>query len=354
MNRDLLMLLLSPTQPRRIRTIENVLLKNKTTSTLFGGMCYGILGFYGLGKNIDSTRTDQLLRKLIQANLVQVVEKQNQHQYLLTTAGTDWVHKQINHFEIPLTLQNNINYDLLRFRSQFLFAVQTVSEFSYQNANYSPMFNDIDAQQQIKRWFHRHKDAQLGDQFRDLLTTFLSQLPDSAAQFFASALNGHQITGLTETQRASTFRFDSSLGDVFDMVLFNRLITFLLTHRNRYPSGCQLVDSAKRSLISDSAATTYRDYLNYDHPNLDLIAAHRRLKVSTVKDHLYEVAMLLPLDNVQLTQFVSTQAIKILDSIYAGDVSDWSYDKDLLDSHHIDFFDYRMFQIFRGRLDEHG
>ncbi|MHA8137925.1 RecQ family ATP-dependent DNA helicase [Lactobacillaceae bacterium Scapto_B20] len=350
MDRELLMLFLSSTQPRRIKTIENVLAKKKTSSTLLFGMFYDILGFYGLINGIDANRTKKNLDSLIKANLVSAVGPKNRPQYLLTAAGADWIHNLVTQIKLPIDVSHNVDYDLLQFRRQFLFAVQAVSEFSYQNANYSPIFNDLDAQIQCKQWFHKYKDTDLKHQFASLLTAFLTSRTDESAQLFAKGLNGHRVTGLTDAQRANEFKLNQALMSMFDLSLFNDLITFLLAHRNQYPAACGLVDAAKRSLISYPALLTYHAYLRQTKLDLNLLAKRRKLKVSTIKDHLFEVAILLPPGSVKLTQFVSESTIEKINHFYPQDVNEWEYDKDLASQEHFDFFDYRMVQIFRGRL----
>lgn len=84
MNKDLLLLLLSSTQPRRIKLIQNLLNGKKTVSTLFWAMRYGILQYSAILKTYNLNSINGAIKKLILDGLVEPV---NEFQYQLTTKG---------------------------------------------------------------------------------------------------------------------------------------------------------------------------------------------------------------------------------------------------------------------------
>lgn len=81
---------------------------------------------------------------------------------------------------------------------------------------------------------------------------------------------------------------------------------------------------------------------------LEQIAARRRLKLSTVREHLLEVAILCP-EQLDWNQLLPPAKRAALAKQYPDpDVTSWHFNSDEQDAGKA-FFDYRLFQILRGR-----
>ncbi|MEJ6400666.1 helix-turn-helix domain-containing protein [Nicoliella lavandulae] len=344
MNQDLIMFLLSATQPRRIRVIENTLLQRRTVSTLFWGMRYGITDFWGMLPRLNLKAFDQTLNQLLATGLVKRVDKSH---YLLSAAGLAQVHKKQRDLVGPFKLPTNRYFDLIQFRQRFLLAVQVVSEFSYHNHRYYPMLIDHNDERFIKNWFHHFKQPTLVTQMTTALQSFLDSIDNQSAWQFTSMLNGHSITGMTIFQQAEQLNIDSSLLMINEWLMFNQLIIFLRHHYDQFESIAQLLNGTRRSLISRSAWQTYQLYKQ--RPKMDMIANYRRIKLSTVKEHLLEAAILLPVDQLNLTQFFSKTTLHQLDQLYQGNVDEWQFERIKTVQPDFDFFYFRMYQILRSR-----
>ncbi|WP_219054412.1 helix-turn-helix domain-containing protein [Lactobacillus sp. Sy-1] len=341
------MFFLSAKQPRRIRVIENTLTQRRTVSTLFWGMRYGINDFMGLLPKLDSNTTTGELKRLINAGLV--VQSDASH-YLLTAAGAAWVHKAFHQFDYHEGVKMNARFNLRQFRSRFLLAVQIVSEFSYQNSHYYPMLINDREDQFIKQWFHHFKSKALVNELTSLLNAFLSGMSDQLAYQFSTILNGHSTTGMTIFQQAAKFKSPVAPRLVDEWQLFSCLVKFITIHQNDYPSLVSLLNGTQRSLVSNSAQQTYQMFLN--RPQIDWIARARRIKLSTVREHLLEVAILIPRTNAYFQRQFDHSIWQYLESTYHGNIDDWQFSTIKNQFSNFDYFYFRMYQILRSHVDE--
>jgi uncharacterized protein YpbB len=109
-----------------------------------------------------------------------------------------------------------------------------------------------------------------------------------------------------------------------------------------WPLLAPLVQS---SPVSKSAQQTYQAFTQ-THA-LTKIATARKLKLSTVREHLLEVAIWLP--SFPFTTVLDAQVIETLTRCFAGqpEIASWSFQDAQAALPELDFFEFRLFQIMR-------
>ncbi|UQS86560.1 helix-turn-helix domain-containing protein [Nicoliella spurrieriana] len=346
MDQDLIMFFLSAEQPRRIKVIENTLIQRRTVSTLFWGMRYQINDFMGLSPKLNSINTNHELVKLIQAGLV---TKNDDSHYRLTSLGTARIHTHQPYFSSSTGLSANANYNLLQFRKRWLLALQITSEYSYRNQHYYPMLIGNRDDSFIKQWFHHFKNHGLVNEIKRGLNHFLSQLPNDLAWQFVKRLNGHSMTGMTLLQQSAVLKRTTGSLLIDEWYLFDNLIIFLLNHQSQYPACYDLLMGTHRDQVSNSARQTYQFFLQNNH--LKLIANYRKLRLSTVKEHLLEVAILDFKTHAVFKQMFDRNTWQLLGNLYHGNLDNWQFDRIKQQRPDFDYFYFRMYQILRSNQD---
>jgi len=101
--------------------------------------------------------------------------------------------------------------------------------------------------------------------------------------------------------------------------------------------------------ISQSAWQTYQTFLQ--QPDVQVIALQRKLKLSTVREHLLETAILMP--DFPFERLLSSAVVTQLTTIFQeqSDVASWQFQQAQDQLPELDFFWFRLFQIMRCRQE---
>ncbi|UQS85422.1 helix-turn-helix domain-containing protein [Apilactobacillus apisilvae] len=339
MNDDLMIVLLSISQPRRTKLIDNLLMGKKTVSTLFWGNQYGLLKYSGIfkGINIDSEKT---VNSLIHDGYVKNYDK---YQFLLTKKGNAKKDSIIESFYFPKELSSQYYYDVFTFQERFLLLIQVISEYSYQNVNYYPLQTNFENTNLIKSFFHDFKQQHIVEFIYKLITQFLQSVDEDKANLFANLLIGHDNYGLTDDQLKSHYQISLVETYFIKYDLWILLIKFISIRKDGLSKF--LLKNIVKSRISNSANNTLK-YFNEDY-SLSYISNQNNIKISTVKEHLLENAIILSKEQFPYTKLLSNEDIKLLNFTYHGIlVDDWQFIKV---KGKIDFFAFRLYQILRSK-----
>lgn len=182
-----------------------------------------------------------------------------------------------------------------------------VQSLSYQNAgarSFSPISRDVTIQSWVRSFLlkHNYQDRHLQEQLLVECERALAELPqaDPNKQLVLYRLSGHNLPGWTWQQLASERKeavLDSQLA-------FIELLHTLLNevHQKGYPLLSEIAEGLRvKALITDSAQQTA--YLYEQGYSIEQIVQIRKLKQSTIEDHLVELAMYEP--NFSIGSFVS-------------------------------------------------
>ncbi len=334
-------LFLFATQPRRAKGIFNVLRGRRTVSTLFAGLTYGCLD------QLDSWHGVPLEKFVATAAQLQStgdLVSPTPGYYQLTAQGVTRQKKQRALRYQPVALHGFQTTDVRRFAALSQLALQVASEAAHRENRYYPVTTDPGVQAIVKAWFRRFHSPTLGRTIFDGLQAFLMSLPDELAQIFVQSLTGYQFPGQTDAQLATTFKRSPVEMLVIRKDLMCRWVIWLSQHQTD-PLWALLAPLVKASPVSSSAQRTFQDFLQVD--DLEMISKRRHLKLSTVREHLLEVAILTPDFPFErlLTKTVSQQ----LTTIFADqpELTTWQFAQVQTVMPQLDFFYFRLFQIMR-------
>ncbi|KPN79742.1 hypothetical protein RZ56_04110 [Apilactobacillus kunkeei] len=343
MNKDLLLLLLSSTQPRRIKLIQNLLNGKRTVSTLFWAMRYGLLQYSAILKTYDLNSINDDIKKLIDNGLADPVDE---YQYQLTNKGQIKKDSLKESFYILKNASYQYDYDVNEFKSRLLLAIQSVSEYSYQNKNYYPVKTDMKSAMIVKRWFIQNK-LEIIKRLEGYLTKYLSQIDEQEANIIAQQMIGHDVFGMTNRQMADNMSISNVEAYFMEYDGWVDFINYIINDDDKllFP----LISDIRTLKMNHHAILTYKQFVSGN--TLYQIANNLRVKISTVREHLLEMAIWLPRDKFPYDKIINFERETILSKAFFDQpIDDWQF-RQISESTNIDFFTFRIYQILRSKQD---
>ncbi|KRN09560.1 helix-turn-helix domain-containing protein [Liquorilactobacillus mali] len=341
MNDDKWLLFFSDTQPRRHAVIRQVLSNKRTVSSLYWGMQYHILDWLNVEPELDEKQFDLQIDNLCEKGYLAATSKG----LILSAAGIiqkkDYQKKSYIITE-PSLFQH---IDEKQWLELLPLLIQVISELSYHNHRYYVVGSSIRAQLFFKNWYQNIANKNdLASSLKQLLKLFLEHLPQEQSNIFMALFSGHETIGKT-TEQVATMLPKFSHEDVVSLWrdLSMQFAFFLLEGDSNFRR--LVVPLSTKEKLSKSALITYQ--LFNDNLSIEQIAEKRRLRVSTIKEHLLESAILR--DDFVYHRLITTDDYSIMTSTFIGETIDWDY-KQLDD--HIEFFKFRLFQIERSKRIE--
>lgn len=344
MNAELLIQLLSQQQPRRLRVIENLFTGRKTVSTLYWGMRYQLLEWLNFDKRLTRQQMDQVVSELTTAGLIETQDSLA----LLTPNGQKKQQMLRETWYQPEAKRDWLLFDGQAGLERLLLAVQTVSELKAQNHGYYPVQVNWTNRVAVKNWYRQHRQLNLAQNLRAELTLFLAQQPSPVADQWAALLVGHEQTGTTLEQLAQLANRSTCEMQILIRDVTVALMVYALNAINKAPLLAHLLDDLKQSPVSTSAQTTLNDFRA--GLSLPQIGQRRRLKLSTVNEHLLEAAILLPRDAFPYEQLLPDSLQQALQEVLTKPIDDWRFNE--LTGLNVEFWQFRLYEILRSKTED--
>ncbi len=325
-------------QAHRTAVIRQILGNHLTMSSMFWGMCYGLL---------TETNTDPELGQKVElvASLAHKkgwLKQVAKNTYVLTPKGADMKARYLAEHK---TLQNPELFSFFNYRrltTLLHLCIQVASEKSYQQAKYQPLTLNYDILQLFKRWYQQTNGQGL-DHLAEDLEQFLSQEDTTEAVIFAQNFAGYHESGFTTSQLAQMHQLDISDVALILRDLTARFIFFSIKHDPTF--GTLFKSQLGEGLLTKSALKSYQLFQNgYDLPK---VAQVRRLKLSTVIEHILNCAMIL--DDFPYQAFLLEDEIKLIEKVFQGQKTlTWNFHA--LADFKLPFYKYRLVQIMRIKI----
>lgn len=341
-----LLQLLSQRQVRRLRVIENLLRGRKTVSTLYWGQRYGLLYLLGLDKALQRGALDQVAQTLVTQRLAAWTQDE-QPQLRLTPAGH--TQQQATTYYHPQTALTWPRVDLKLVTQRLFLAVQVVSQYAHHNVQYYPLMTDLATQQAVRQWFHQIKSTALAQMVLTALTHSLTQLPELTAMVTTAGLSGYQQPGQTTAQLARTYQ--ESAWEIY-LRRVDGVIQIATDARKRDHPLHPLLAPAWQTPVTRSAQATLAA-VTTTSLSLDQVAQQRHIKPSTVREHLLEAAIMLPVTAVPYDRLLPQTTRQDLLAALPGALDDWEYTALTPELQaRYDFFTFRLLAIWCGKQGE--
>ncbi|MGK0551730.1 helix-turn-helix domain-containing protein [Enterococcus faecalis] len=318
-------------------TLFHLLKGKRTSSVLIYGFCYDCLRFIEAWPLVTENTYQQAINFLSAQGFLTY--------HLETKEG------QITHRGQRYLLNHNFSLNTYAFINQYLFGkntseiwrmiqfcVQVVSNLSYDAKNYLPLESSPLYQQHLKHWLTLYSKDELIHQVRQEWLQLFRQLTNEESNYLAAQLTGHECLGKTAQQlhKPGGTEFEK---EMWQKNTLHHLLQVIMSESNPQPLY-NLIQPLVAQNQNQSMQTTY----SFLHAGLTPgeVAHQRKIKVSTVKDHLLELAIRRQIDSFY---YVKNQTVRHSLTSSASDPATWQFKKWQATIPNLDYLDFRLCQI---------
>ncbi|WNB93957.1 helix-turn-helix domain-containing protein [Bacillus sp. NEB1478] len=293
---------------RKWSGVYYILTGKKTSQSLSDSQWFGLEPYYSSLKGISIVNFQEELERLLHLNWIET--KGEEDKYFVTELGVSALEAEKERF-IFLEKLNGLKYssiDRLCWQVISLYC-QALSNSIYGFKKYSPIVRERFAVQQVKEVFPKSAQNRetVAKQLFSELFLVLSEADGVSAEVFVRKLSGYDRIGFTYEQIAE----ELDLTKLECMLRFRAVLHQLISLTDQDPESFPVLFSLISMFIAappltNSASLTYE--LLRKKKSISEIMRIRRLKMSTLEDHLVEIARTIPSFSIQ--PFISEEEIK--------------------------------------------
>ncbi|WP_254778666.1 MULTISPECIES: helix-turn-helix domain-containing protein [unclassified Bacillus (in: firmicutes)] len=273
---------------RSINAIFHLLKGKKSSQTIQDAHLFGLTSLFQTSEVITKAEIQDVIGRLEKKGWVTSISKEH---YVITPVGEIELQKILSIRPLPIHL-NGWKYHHITnvFWERLSLLVQVVSNLIYHEQHYFPVQRKRDIHLWLKDLLKSNKDDRdlIGETLYNELSTSLNKDERIIPQALVIRLTGYKSIGLTLGQAAEKLGMDITHYHLEFLNVIHYLIQEVENHRIKYPLLSSLIDTKKVTLTL-STQKTY-DMLNAGY-SITQIAKFRRLKLSTIEDHVVEIAL---------------------------------------------------------------
>ncbi|GGC99849.1 helix-turn-helix domain-containing protein [Pontibacillus salipaludis] len=289
---------------RSASAILHMLTGKKSSQTFQDVYAYQLSTFFGIYRTITRDELMQELRNLKALHYITTKEREIR----LTEAGMEILNKEpIEH--TPLAWLNGTTYQHMdqQFWGRLVVFVQTASNIASGQHQFIP----VDDRKEVLNWVkvkYRYEQSNLREYLQRLyseLYGLLKGMPEWIAEFTTYRLSSYHRYGMSKDQLA--MRYNLSVHDVTITLqaVIHYLLQRVLDHQSTYPYLFQMCEDLQVTYpLTHSAQKTF-EWIEKGH-SLENIARIRKLKMSTIQDHIVEIALVNP--HFRIDNYVTKEA----------------------------------------------
>ncbi|MDF1507685.1 helix-turn-helix domain-containing protein [Robertmurraya sp. DFI.2.37] len=293
---------------RTIYSLYHLLSGKKSFQTIQDAHLFQIAQFYKTCDFLTRKQFDEIIEELEKQNLVTAT---NEQYYKLTRDGLTYMKKESENHPF-LSYLNGWDYQYANiFWQRISLLVQVTSHLANQDRNYIPIQRKKPLLKWLKNYLlhNRFNRKELSDRLYHELIHVLEDCREIDPSVFVIRLTGFETIGLTEKQACESLKIEQTLYHF----QFQALLHYILFRIQKEPKTFMLLaslitDIETNLLLTDTSKKTLV-LLNKGF-SLEQIAQIRKLKVSTIQDHIVELA--LQMNSFQIEPFVGKEKIKLI------------------------------------------
>ncbi|OCA90965.1 hypothetical protein A8F94_03590 [Bacillus sp. FJAT-27225] len=279
---------------RSIYSIYHLLNGKKSAQTIQDAHLFELTRFFRVYESLSRELLEDIVKILASKGLI---ESGNPAHYFVTVKGNALLTEALEVHPFPNHLSG------LRFSqlSQILWErlsllVQVCSHFTYKENSYVPIQKGRQTQLWVKAFFSKRDSAEKTKIpyliYRELMEVLDNKgipIPD----ILVLRLSGYKHIGMTTGQAASRLGMDEVHYRVEFQGILHYICETVITNGARFPILYELVrDGSKSSALTLTSRQTMK--LLHQGYSIEDISMFRNLKISTIEDHIVEIALNCP------------------------------------------------------------
>lgn len=330
----------------RLTSLCHLLRGKRTSSVLMFGYLHQLLPYFGIYPALESKDFERMIVTLTDNGYLNDV---GDHYFAISTEGQALCEARKDAY--PYLSGVDLSAVSQPYFNMLVFITQILSEMSYQNNRYLPLETNGYRQLLVKKWLKKQllPSEELIKCFYQEWYRLLEKLPNDtySADNVVELLTGHTQIGKTFQQLKGDRGRSHSQLYLEQQNLQHYLLATVKKNGDIFPLMNSILGIVSEFAGNHSAKESYRLFLEGN--TIGEIMRQRRLKKSTVVDHLIEGLILD--ENRRDFSFISKENFVFL-SDYLNSQSaykDWRYADIINKNKNIDFFDFRAFQIMLSK-----
>lgn len=275
---------------RTIYAVLHLFNGKKSSQTIQDAHIFQLAELFGIFPSFTRLQIDKIISKLIEEKLV--IQKDEQ-KYCLTETGNELLTSFIKSNPLPKYLNGwKFHYLTHIFWERLSLVVQVTSHLSYRDSKYIPIQRKKEYHQWLKRYLIEtclSREELSMRLYNELVECFEANEEINPATV-VMRLTGYQKIGLTAEQTAELLRMDFYAYQIHFLTMLHYMLESLQEKQKNYPLLFLLItDQITSAPLTDSTRTTLK--LLEKGYSVKEIAQIRKLKHSTIEDHIVEIAL---------------------------------------------------------------
>lgn len=290
---------------RSLSAVYHLLTGKKSSQTIQDGKLFKVASFFGILKKLQRSKLEQHVFVLLETQLIQP----NEHEgYQITADGKEALSAFLATEPILENLSGWQYHQVSElFWHRLTLFMQSLSYSIHGSMSFYPISKDEAVQSWVKMHFpvKKEKRVLLAEELYKEIRSYLLKLPDRDASFFVMRLSGKGRTGLTVQQFADLHKMGYEEATIRFQAIVHGLLFQIQNNSLHFPILTSMIEGGSGKL--PLTLSTKRTYLLLENGlTIEEIALTRRLKQSTIEDHLVEIAINVP--EFSINPFVDPKA----------------------------------------------
>ncbi len=329
----------------RFATLYFLLVGKRTSSILIYGLFTRNLSFFGIFPHLRQSDLTKSINKLSAAKLMEAMD---QKRVVITDGGQELLQqKKGNSRSCPDINGERYGRSDQSFWSDIVFVSQIISELAHQEKRYVPLEANAFKQKQMKHWLiaQKYNRRELSQNFFQEWGKILTDLSEKESLLLTNQLSGHEVNGKTWEQIMDVL--DEAPGQLSAYLFWKNTLHHFIGQVETLSGVCPIfyhfLSNYHSQMSNSSMEATWKLFRAGN--SLEKVGEQRRLKRSTITDHLLESAVLradFPFDQILLKE-ERTQLDQIA-LLKNEPVEEWDH-KEIMRETQLDFRAVRFYQI---------
>ncbi|GGE38458.1 hypothetical protein GCM10011391_16590 [Pullulanibacillus camelliae] len=283
---------------RSVYAVLHLLNGKRSSQTIQDGFLFAVHPFFGVLKSLSRSRIEAIYAALLQQGYVIQNEKDRVE---VTARGQRALREHRDRFWLSPHLSGWYSDEIAQlFWQRLSLLVQSVSHLMYHDNRFIPVINAPAVHTWLKSFLHHYRREHLAKALLSELEQLCQRLDEREALLLVHKMSGKHLSGLTFLQLAEALAHDEAEMQINFQATLHHIVNELREQGELFPILKQLIVAADKKALT---ASTYQTLLLLKQgKTIPDIAKERRLKCSTIQDHIVEIAFFDPAFPV--TQYV--------------------------------------------------
>jgi uncharacterized protein YpbB len=292
---------------RTIYSIYHLLKGKKTSQTIQDAHLFELTQYFGAYHWLTREALEVMVKTLLDNHLITPCADQR---FRLTIKGEDILSHIRHQYPAPIYL-NGLKYHQsdMKFWERLSLLVQVISNLVHQETHYIPIQKNKEAHSWLKSFLKKNKlprnvfGRTLYSELVELLKA--TDLLDPSILIFR--LTGNNRIGQTSHQTAEMLNMEFARYHLEFLNILHYVIDQVTSKNKRFPLLSAILENTRLHLVMTNSAYKTYELLKKGY-STEEIAKYRRLKTSTIEDHIVEIA--LNVDDFSIDAYIDKQIQK--------------------------------------------